>query len=52
MHDYGLFKFDSKQELFDKAIRYWNPDKTKFWQNAGIDLPPGSRLQLEGTGEK
>ena len=28
----------SKQELFDKAIRYWNPDKTKFWQKAGIDL--------------
>ena len=38
MFDYGHFKFDSKQELFDKAIRYWNPDKTKFWQNAGIDL--------------
>jgi putrescine aminotransferase len=38
MFDYGLFKFESKQELFDKAIRYWNPDKTKFWQNAGIDL--------------
>ena len=38
MFDYGLFKFDSKQDLFDKAIRYWNPDKTKFWQNAGIDL--------------
>ena len=38
MFDYGLFKFESKQELFDKAIRYWNPDKTKFWQKAGIDL--------------
>jgi acetylornithine/succinyldiaminopimelate/putrescine aminotransferase len=38
MFDYGLFKFESKQDLFDKAIRYWNPDKTKFWQNAGIDL--------------
>ncbi len=38
MYDYGLFKFESKQELFDKAIRFWNPDKTKFWQNAGIDL--------------
>jgi acetylornithine/succinyldiaminopimelate/putrescine aminotransferase len=38
MYDYGLFKFESKQELFDKAIRYWNPDKTKFWQKAGIDL--------------
>ncbi|MBC8036348.1 MAG: aspartate aminotransferase family protein [Rhizobiales bacterium] len=38
MYDYGLFRFESKQDLFDKAIRYWNPDKTKFWQKAGIDL--------------
>jgi acetylornithine/succinyldiaminopimelate/putrescine aminotransferase len=38
MFDYGLFKFESKQDLFDKAIRYWNPDKTKFWQKAGVDL--------------
>src|SRR5437870_12902492 len=38
MYDYGLFKFASKQELFDKAIRYWNPDKTKFWQSIGVDL--------------
>ncbi len=38
MYDYGLFQFESKQDLFDKAIRYWNPDKTKFWQKAGIDL--------------
>jgi len=38
MYDYGLFKFESKQELFDKAIRFWNPDKTKFWLNTGVDL--------------
>ena len=38
MYDYGLFQFESKQDLFDKAIRFWNPDKTKFWQKAGIDL--------------
>ena len=38
MYDYGLFKFESKQDLFEKAIRFWNPDKTKFWQSAGIDL--------------
>ncbi|HUR42869.1 MAG TPA: aspartate aminotransferase family protein [Aestuariivirga sp.] len=38
MYDYGHFQFDSKQDLFDTAIRYWNPDKTKFWQKAGIDL--------------
>ena len=38
MYDYGLFKFESKEDLFDKAIKFWNPDKTKFWQKAGIDL--------------
>ena len=38
MFDYGHFKFESKKELFDKAIAFWNPDKTKFWQKAGIDL--------------
>jgi putrescine aminotransferase len=38
MFDYGQFSFKSKQELFDKAIKYWNPGKTKFWQSAGIDL--------------
>ena len=38
MFDYGHFRFESKQALFDKAIAYWNPDKTKFWQKTGIDL--------------
>ena len=38
MFDYGHFRFESKQDLFDKSIAYWNPDKTKFWQKAGIDL--------------
>lgn len=38
MFDYGHFRFSSKQELFEKAIRFWNPDKTRFWQKLGIDL--------------
>jgi putrescine aminotransferase len=38
MFDYGLFTFQSKQDVLDKAIRYWNPDKTRFWLKAGIDL--------------
>jgi acetylornithine/succinyldiaminopimelate/putrescine aminotransferase len=38
MYDYGLFQFESKQDLFDRAIRFWNPDKTKFWQSVGVDL--------------
>jgi putrescine aminotransferase len=38
MFDYGLFRFSSKEEVLEKAIQYWNPDKTRFWQNAGVDL--------------
>jgi len=38
MFDYGLFRFQDKQDLFDKAIRFWNPDKTRFWQSVGVDL--------------
>jgi acetylornithine/succinyldiaminopimelate/putrescine aminotransferase len=38
MYDYGLFRFESKEDLLDTAIRYWNPDKTKFWQKLGVDL--------------
>ena len=38
MFNYGFFSFESKAELFDKAVEYWNPGKTKFWQDAGIDL--------------
>ncbi|MGB8312872.1 MAG: aspartate aminotransferase family protein [Aestuariivirga sp.] len=38
MFDYGGFKFESKQEVIEKSIRYWNPDKTRFWQKAGIDM--------------
>ncbi|GLR67773.1 aminotransferase [Acidocella aquatica] len=43
MFDYGHFKFENKQECLDTAIRYWNPDKTLFWQKAGIDLVIGRR---------
>ena len=38
MFDYGGFKYASKAEMIDKSIKYWNPDKTKFWAKAGIDL--------------
>ena len=38
MFDYGAFRFSSKAEVIEKSIKYWNPDKTKFWQKAGIDL--------------
>jgi putrescine aminotransferase len=38
MFDYGQFRFSSKRELLEKSIAYWNPDKTRFWQKAGINL--------------
>jgi acetylornithine/succinyldiaminopimelate/putrescine aminotransferase len=38
MFDYGHFKFESKEDLFEKSIRFWNPDKTKFWRTLGVDL--------------
>jgi len=38
MTDYGAFSFDSKDEVLDKARRYWNPDKTDFWSDSGIPL--------------
>jgi putrescine aminotransferase len=38
MFDFGGFKYASKQEVIEKSIRFWNPDKTKFWQKTGIDL--------------
>lgn len=27
-----------KQSILDDAIRYWNPGKTRFWQEAGVPL--------------
>lgn len=43
MFSHGSIRFESKQDLLDKAIKYWNPDKTRFWQAAGIDLVIGKR---------
>ena len=38
MHDYDAFSFDSKAEMLEKSAHYWNPDKTRFWSDSGIDL--------------
>ena len=43
MLDYGLFSYASKQEVLDKSIRYWNPGKTRFWLDTGVDLVMGAR---------
>lgn len=38
MYNYDLFNFDSKAEMLEKSKEYWNPDKTQFWSDSGIDL--------------
>ncbi|MFI5623119.1 aspartate aminotransferase family protein [Nocardioides sp. NPDC051685] len=38
MHDYDTFRFDSKAEMLEKSEQYWNPDKTRFWSDSGVDL--------------
>ena len=38
MYDYGTFSFESKAQVLEMAKKYWNPDKTQFWTDAGIDL--------------
>ncbi len=38
MYDYGFFSYESKEDMLDRSRAFWNPDKTDFWQDAGIDL--------------
>ncbi len=38
MYDYGTFSFDSKAEVLEQSKRFWNPGKTQFWIDEGIDL--------------
>ena len=38
MYDYGTFSFDSKAQVLERAKEYWNPDKTQFWTDSGVDL--------------
>ncbi|MCF6386623.1 aminotransferase class III-fold pyridoxal phosphate-dependent enzyme [Mycobacterium sp. MBM] len=38
MYDYGTFAFSSKAEVLDQAKKFWNPDKTQFWTDSGVDL--------------
>jgi acetylornithine/succinyldiaminopimelate/putrescine aminotransferase len=38
LHDYGSFRFDTKAEMLEKSKEFWNPDKTQFWSDAGVDL--------------
>jgi len=36
--DYGLFSYDSKEQMIAKSKEFWNPGKTQFWIDAGIPL--------------
>src|SRR6201991_46934 len=38
MYDYGTFSFDSKAQVLDRAKTSWNPGKTQFWIDEGVDL--------------
>lgn len=38
VHDYGAFGYASKDDVLELSAEFWNPDKTRFWQQAGIDL--------------
>jgi acetylornithine/succinyldiaminopimelate/putrescine aminotransferase len=38
MYDYGTFSFESKADVLERAKTFWNPDKTQFWTEAGVDL--------------
>lgn len=33
-----LFQSDAKKAFLEKSIQFWNPHKTGFWQDAGVDL--------------
>jgi acetylornithine/succinyldiaminopimelate/putrescine aminotransferase len=38
VYDYGTFSFDSKAQVLERAKEFWNPDKTQFWTDTGVDL--------------
>jgi acetylornithine/succinyldiaminopimelate/putrescine aminotransferase len=38
MPDDDPFSFDSKTDMLERSKEYWNPDKTQFWSDSGVDL--------------
>src|ERR1039457_6137283 len=38
MHDYDVFSVESKAEVLAKSREFWNPGKTDFWAETGVDL--------------
>lgn len=40
---YPMYGFKSKADIFDASKKYWNPNKTQFWLDEGVDLIIGKR---------
>jgi acetylornithine/succinyldiaminopimelate/putrescine aminotransferase len=38
MYDFGPLHFDSKADLLARSREFWNPGKTSFWVESGVDL--------------
>jgi acetylornithine/succinyldiaminopimelate/putrescine aminotransferase len=38
MRDDEIFSYESKADFIQRSKEYWNPDKTQFWQDVGVDL--------------
>jgi acetylornithine/succinyldiaminopimelate/putrescine aminotransferase len=38
MYEFGPLHFDSKADLLARSREFWNPGKTAFWVDSGVDL--------------
>jgi len=38
MHDDDVYTVESKAEVLEKSRDFWNPGKTDFWSETGVDL--------------
>src|SRR5688572_28806773 len=38
VYEYDFFSYESKADFHRRSEQFWNPDKTRFWQEAGVDL--------------
>jgi acetylornithine/succinyldiaminopimelate/putrescine aminotransferase len=38
MHDYEVFTTGSKADVLEQSREFWNPGKTDFWVESGVDL--------------
>jgi acetylornithine/succinyldiaminopimelate/putrescine aminotransferase len=38
MYNYGFASYASKEDFLNRSKTFWNPGKTQFWKDFGIDL--------------